>query len=340
MGFQIQFSFVASTEEKIVLEGQAEGPIFNNKRWGVMSFLKQTYRPVHGWLILDKPLGLTSTQALGRARKLVGGKKVGHGGTLDPLASGILPLAFGEATKLIPYVMDGEKEYLFSVTWGQQRTTDDAEGEVMATSDCRPTKKDIQLHVKDYVGEIEQVPPTFSALKVGGQRAYDLARAGKPLEMAPRRVRIDELELLGCPSADQADFRVRCGKGTYVRSLARDLALTLGTFGYVSALRRTKVGPFTLESAISLDKLEELSHKGLAQTALLAIGSALDDIPGLTLTASEAQRLRSGQSLLVRPDQLSLLDAPVIMASCQGTPVALVQAKEGSFCVLRGFTFG
>lgn len=297
------------------------------------------YQALHGWLILDKPLGLTSTQALGRARKFVGGKKVGHGGTLDPLASGILPLAFGEATKLVPYVMDGEKEYLFSIRWGEQRTTDDAEGEVIATSDCRPDAKDVQLHLKDYLGEIDQTPPTFSAIKVGGQRAYDLARAGKPPEMAPRRVRIDEFELLGMPSPDQADFRVKCGKGTYVRSLARDLALTLGTFGYVCALRRTKVGPFGLESAISLEKLEELSHNGLAQEALLAIGSALDDIPGLTLTASEAQRLRAGQTLLLRRDQLSLIDQPVILASHQGTPVALVEVRAGEIVVVRGFTF-
>lgn len=301
--------------------------------------MNKPYQTVHGWLILDKPLGLTSTQALGRARKLIGGKKVGHGGTLDPLASGILPLAFGEATKLVPYVMDGDKEYLFSIQWGEQRTTDDAEGEVMAASDCRPSEKDIAVHLKHFIGEIDQTPPTFSAIKVGGQRAYDLARAGKPPEMAPRRVRIDEFELLATPSPDRADFRVKCGKGTYVRSLARDLALSLGTFGHVCALRRTKVGPFTLESAISLEKLTELSDKGLASTALLAIGSALDDIPGLTLTASEAQRLRSGQSLLLRPDQLSLKDAPVILASHQGTPVALVQVRSGEIVVVRGFTF-
>ena len=297
------------------------------------------YQTVHGWLILDKPLGLTSTQALGRARKLIGGKKVGHGGTLDPLASGILPLAFGEATKLVPYVMDGEKEYLFSIRWGEQRTTDDAEGEVIAVSDCRPDEKSIRLHLKDYLGEIDQTPPTFSAIKVGGQRAYDLARAGKPPEMAPRRVRIDEFELLASPSADQADFRVKCGKGTYVRSLARDLALKLGTFGYVCALRRTKVGPFGLESSISLEKLAELSDNGLAQEALLAIGSALDDIPGLNLTASEAQRLRAGQTLLLRRDQLSLIDQPVILASHQGTPVALVEVRTGEIVVVRGFTF-
>lgn len=305
----------------------------------LMNLTKQTYRPTHGWLILDKPLGLTSTQALGRARKFIGGKKVGHGGTLDPLASGILPLAFGEATKLVPYVMDGEKEYLFSVFWGEQRTTDDAQGEVMASSPYRPTENEILSALPQFLGEVDQTPPTFSAIKIDGQRAYDLARAGKPLEMVSRKVRIDEYELLAMPSPDRADFRVRCGKGTYVRSLARDLALKVGTFGYVGALRRTKVGPFGLESAISLDKLEELSHNGLAQTALLAIGSALDDIPGLILTASEAQRLRSGQSLLLRADQLSLMDQPVILASHQGTPVALVEVRNGSLVVVRGFTF-
>ena len=295
--------------------------------------------PVHGWLVLDKPLGLTSTQALGRTRKLLGGKKVGHGGTLDPLASGVLPLAFGEATKLIPYVMDGQKGYLFTVQWGQQRTTDDAEGEVVASSDCLPTENEIRSVLPQFLGEVDQTPPTFSAIKVGGQRAYDLARAGKPLEMQPRKVRIDELELLGCPAPDRADFRLKCGKGTYVRSLARDLALKLGTFGYVCALRRTKSGPFGLESAISLEKLEELSHNGAALTALLAVGAALDDIPGLTLTDSEAQRLRTGQSLMIRPDQLSLMDAPVLLASHRGTLVALVEARAGSFCVVRGFTF-
>lgn len=295
--------------------------------------------PVHGWLIIDKPLGLTSTQVVGKARKLVGGKKVGHGGTLDPLASGILPLAFGEATKLVPYVMDGEKEYLFTVCWGEQRTTDDAEGEVIATSSCRPDEKSIQDAVKHYIGEIEQTPPTFSAIKIGGQRAYDLARAGKPPEMPVRKVRIDSLELVGMPTPDRADFRVRCGKGTYVRSLGRDLALKLGTFGYIGALRRTKVGPFTLENAISLENLEALAHKDEAKTALLEVGSALDDIPGLILTASEAQRLRNGQSLLLRPDQLHLMDAPVLLAKHQGNLVALVKVVSGAISVVRGFNF-
>lgn len=300
---------------------------------------KPTYQTLHGWLVLDKPLGLTSTQAIGKARRFVGGKKVGHGGTLDPLASGILPLAFGEATKVIPYVMDGDKEYLFSVCWGEQRTTDDAEGEVMASSPSRPDEKSIREILSDFVGEIDQTPPTFSAIKIGGQRAYDLARAGKPPEMASRKVRIDALELLAMPTPDRADFRVRCGKGTYVRSLGRDLALKMGCFGYICALRRTKVGPFTLDKAISLEKLEELSHNGAAQKALLEIGSALDDIPGLILTASEAQRLRAGQSLIIRPDQVALMHHPVLLAKHQGTLVALVEVRCGSFCVVRGFNF-
>lgn len=294
---------------------------------------------VHGWLILDKPLGLTSTQALGKVRRLIGGKKAGHGGTLDPLATGLLPLAFGEATKLVPYVMDGDKEYLFTLQWGEQRTTDDAEGEIMATSDCLPDESSIRAALPSFVGEIDQTPPTFSAIKIGGQRAYDLARAGKPPEMTPRKVRVDALDLIGMPSADRAEFKVKCGKGTYVRSLGRDLGIKLGTFGFIAALRRTKVGPFRVETAFSLEKLEELSHKGEALTALLAIGSALDDIPGLILTVSEAQRLRAGQSLLIKPHQVALMDAPVILASHQGVPVALVEAKAGSFVVVRGFTF-
>jgi len=294
---------------------------------------------VHGWLVLDKPLGLTSTQAIGKARRLLGGKKVGHGGTLDPLATGVLPLAFGEATKLIPYVMDGDKEYLFTVQWGEQRTTDDSEGDVIAVSACRPDEKAIRAALPFFVGEIDQTPPTFSAIKVGGQRAYDLARAGKPPDMASRKVWIKALELVGMASPDQADFKVKCGKGTYIRSLGRDLALKIGTFGFIAALRRAKAGPFTLENAFSLEKLDELSHKGEALTALLTIEAALDDIPGLTLTASEAQRLRAGQSLLIKPHQVALMDEPVILASHQGVPVALVEVKFGSFVVVRGFNF-
>jgi tRNA pseudouridine55 synthase len=294
---------------------------------------------VHGWLILDKPFGLTSTQALGKVRRLVGGKKAGHGGTLDPLATGILPLAFGEATKLIPYIMDGDKDYEFTIKWGEQRSTDDAEGEVIAFSDKRPTKAEILAALPLFNGVISQTPPAFSAIKIDGERAYDIARAGGRVALAPRQVSIYHLELLEVLSPDEATFRVTSGKGMYVRSLARDLAIELGTYGSISCLRRTRVGPFGLEGAISLEKLEELGHKDAAKTALLAIGAALDDIPGLQLTASEAQRLRAGLSLLIRPQHMELMQSQIILACHEGAPVALVEAKDGAFCVVRGFHF-
>ena len=295
--------------------------------------------PVHGWLILDKPKGLTSTQALGKARRLIDGQKVGHCGTLDPLATGILPLAFGEATKMVPYVMDGDKEYEFTIRWGEQRDTDDAEGKITATGSRRPTLEQIRAALPDFIGTIEQVPPIFSAIKLQGERAYDIARAGGTPEMTARPVEVYTLECTGTPNIDHATFRVECGKGVYVRSIARDLAEKLGTYGHISALRRTKVGPFTLAQAISLEKLTELSHKDAALTALLALRMALDDIPALTLTADEAQRLRSGQSTMIRPQHMDLMNAELIFAEHQGVPVAMVEARAGSFRVVRGFHF-
>lgn len=294
---------------------------------------------VHGWIVLDKPLGLTSTQALGKVRRLVGGKKAGHGGTLDPLATGILPLAFGEATKLIPHIMDGEKEYLFTVRWGLMRSTDDAEGDVVAQSPVRPTEDQILKNLRFFVGTLTQIPPVYSALKIDGKRAYDLARAGQAPEMTPRQVRVYELDLVKIIDRDQASFRVVCGKGTYVRALARDLAEHLGTYGHLTELRRTKVGPFSLKQSISLAKLEELSHNEAALTAMLEIGSALDDIPGLTLTSGEAQRLRAGLTLAVDPERGSFEGQPVVLASFEGTPVALVSEQDGVFRVVRGFNF-
>jgi tRNA pseudouridine55 synthase len=289
-------------------------------------------------LILDKPLGLTSTQAIGKARRLVGGKKVGHGGTLDPLATGVLPLAFGEATKIIPYVMDHTKIYDFSIGWGESRSTDDAEGEITATSDKRPTEAKIMAALPRFTGEILQKPPAFSAIKINGERAYDLARAGEAPEMKERPVTIFALELLQNGSKE-ASFRVKCGKGTYVRSLARDLSLFLGTYGYVTQLRRLAVGSFGIENAISLEKLEELSHKGDAQKALLPLAAALDDIPGLQLTASEAQALRQGMGLLIRPHHIPLMKNRIVLASFQEVPVALVEPLDGRFVVARGFNF-
>jgi len=298
-----------------------------------------TRPPVHGWLVLDKPLGLTSTQALGRARRLLNGKKAGHGGTLDPLATGILPLAFGEATKLIPYIMDGDKEYEFTIRWGESRATDDAEGAVTATSDIRPQAEQIRAALPPFIGTIWQKPPAFSAIKVQGERAYDLARAGEIVELAAREVLVHSFELIEIIDENSAAFRVGSGKGMYVRSLARDLAATLGTVGYVSQLRRTKVGPFTLKNAISIEKLEALSTENASSTALLPIKAALWTIPTLVLTASEANTLRLGQKVLIRPQHGDLFDAPLIFAEHQGVPVALVEAKAGEFRTLRGFHF-
>ncbi|MDR3424599.1 MAG: tRNA pseudouridine(55) synthase TruB [Alphaproteobacteria bacterium] len=298
-----------------------------------------TSSPVHGWLALDKPLGLTSTQALGRARRLLGGKKAGHGGTLDPLATGVLPLAFGEATKVIPYVMDGDKEYEFTLRWGEERATGDAEGEVIATSDARPNEAQILAAMPEFIGTIQQKPPAFSAIKVQGERAYDLARAGEKVDLAARDVRIDKFELIDIIDKDSAKFRVSCGKGMYVRSLARDLAEKLGGCGYVGALRRTKVGPFTIENAVSMDELERLSAENAALTALLPIKSALGAIPTLILTPNEANTLRLGQRILIRPQHGTLFEAPLIFAEYDCVPIGLIEAKAGEFRVLRGFHF-
>ena len=294
---------------------------------------------VHGWLILDKPLGLTSTQAIGKARRFLAGKKVGHGGTLDPLATGILPLAFGEATKLIPYVMDGDKVYEFTIRWGEQRSTDDAEGEVTKTSNKRPSEADILKALPDFVGNIQQTPPAFSAIKLDGERAYDIARAGGKPEMASREVVIHALDYLSSPDKEHSKFRVSCGKGMYVRSLARDLALKLGTVGFVSALRRTAVGAFTLDKAVALHKLEEMHKAKLANDALLPLDAILGDMPKLVLNASEAQRLRAGQAIVIRPNQTDFMEMPIVFTVFEDVPVALVEPKAGEFRVIRGFHF-
>ena len=198
--------------------------------------------PVHGWLVLDKPQGLTSTQAMGRTRRLLNGKKAGHGGTLDPLATGVLPLAFGEATKLIPYVMDGDKEYEFTIRWGEARDTDDSEGKVIASEGAIPDAAQIKAALPSFIGVIQQTPPKFSAIKIEGQRAYDIAREGGEPELAPRPVTIHTLEITGQPAAAETAFRVHCGKGMYVRAIARDLAAKLGTYGHIVSLRRTRAG--------------------------------------------------------------------------------------------------
>ncbi|MDP9126987.1 MAG: tRNA pseudouridine(55) synthase TruB [Pseudomonadota bacterium] len=293
----------------------------------------------HGWIVLDKPKGLTSTQALGRVRRLLGAGKVGHGGTLDPLATGLLPLAFGEATKLIPHIMDGDKEYEFAVRWGEQRDTDDAEGKITATSSDRPTAENIRQILPQFIGRVTQTPPAFSAIKLDGKRAYDIARGGGEPKIAAREVMIHSLELTGVPNQDHATFRVRCGKGMYVRALARDMAARLNNFGHIGKLRRTQVGCFTLAQAITLEDLEKREKQGTAAAALLDLSAALGNMRPLSLTAAEAQRLRAGQGVLIRPQHGEPQDQATIFAEHQGVPVALVEAKAGEFRVVRGFHF-
>lgn len=254
---------------------------------------KKQPRPVHGWVIVDKPLGKTSTQIVGAVRRAFDVKKVGHAGTLDPLATGVVPIAIGEATKTVPYCQDYEKVYEFRIQWGEQRTTDDGEGDVIATSDKRPTRAEIEALIPEFKGTITQTPPQFSAIKVDGKRAYDLARAGEDVDLKPRDIEIFELDILDY-QPDYVDVRVECGKGTYVRSIARDMGIRLGCYGYVSVLRRLAVGVFTLDDAISLDFLEKNGKTPVVDEALLPVETALDDIPALAVNESEASKLKNG----------------------------------------------
>lgn len=290
---------------------------------------------IDGWIVLDKPVGLGSTQAVGRVRRLFGAQKAGHGGTLDPLASGVLPIALGEATKTVPFVMDGRKEYRFRLRFGEARSTEDAEGEVTATSAERPTDEAIRAVLVRFLGEIDQRPPAFSALKIDGKRAYDLARAGQAIELAPRAVRIDRLELLDRIDIDQADFVVACGKGTYIRSLGRDIAVALGTVGHLSALRRTAAGPFRQEAAISLSKLEALGHIPPLLGALAPVATALDDIPALALTDAQAARLRQGQPVSLTRDAPP--SGALVRAETGSRLVALVRSDGASLQPVRVF---
>ena len=297
--------------------------------------IKRPKNKVDGWVVLDKPLGLGSTQAVGKVRWLFAAEKAGHGGTLDPLATGVLPIALGEATKTVPFIMDGHKEYRFTLRFGEARATDDGEGDVTATSDVRPIDEAIRTALGRFIGDIEQMPPAFSALKIGGQRAYDLARAGEPVELKPRTVTIDRLELLARPDADHADFVVGCGKGTYIRSLGRDLAKALGTVGHLSALRRTAVGPFREEAAISLPKLEALGHIPPLLGALVPVATALDDIPALALTGTQADRLRHGQPVLLTRDAPP--SGTLVRAETGSKLVALVRSDGAALQPVRVF---
>jgi tRNA pseudouridine55 synthase len=286
---------------------------------------------VNGWLILDKPLGMSSATAVARVRRLFSAAKAGHAGTLDPLATGVLPIALGEATKTVSLIMDGWKTYRFTVGWGSQTTTDDGEGIVTAQSAIRPALEDVKAQLPRFIGRIDQVPPSFSAIRVEGVRAYARARQGGPVSLASRSVMVEALELLEA-RPDEADFELRCGKGTYVRAIARDLGLALGCFGHVTALRRTATGPFTEADMISLEKLEKFSHNDAGRKAMMTVirplRTALDDIPALALSEAESARLRQGQSVALRSVG-SPREGDIVLVLSNEKPLALAALKDG-----------
>lgn len=301
---------------------------------------KASAAPIHGWVILDKPLGLTSARAVAAVKRAFGAAKAGHAGTLDPLATGVLPIALGEATKTVPFVVDGTKLYRFTVTWGEARATDDAEGQVVATSARRPSETEIGAVLPRFVGTISQRPPDFSAIKVAGMRAYALARAGSATGLAARPVEVRRLDLVAIPDSDHAIFEAEVGPGTYVRSLARDLGETLETRAFVADLRRLAVGRFTLKQAISLDNLTALGHSPAASGHLLPLETALDDIPALALTEDQAKALRCGQAVTpLRPqDRASLSqigNGATVCATLGGKLVALAEVAAGGIRPLR-----
>jgi len=298
-------------------------------------------RDIHGWIVLDKPIGMTSTQAVAAVKRLFSAKRAGHAGTLDPLASGGLPIALGEATKTVPFVMDGRKRYRFMVRWGEERDTDDTEGRVVKSSNLRPTPEAIQALLPQFTGLIEQTPPRYSAIKVQGERAYDLARDGEIVELAPRAVEIHQLTLVEQIDNNLSVFDAECGKGTYVRALARDMGRILGCFGHICALRRTLVGPFSENDMIPLEQLEALcnraaSGEGSLADALLPVETALDDIPALAVTRADAARLHRGQAVLLRGR-----DAPngsgTVYVTVAGRLLALAEIDNGELIPKRVF---
>jgi tRNA pseudouridine55 synthase len=289
-------------------------------------------RPLDGWLIIDKPPGLTSTDVVNRVRRTFDAQKAGHGGTLDPLATGVLPIAFGAATKTVPYVMDGTKLYRFTLRFGEQRDTDDADGKVTATSPVRPADAEIAAALLRFCGDIMQTPPAFSAIKIAGERAYDMAREGRVPTLEPRPARVDSFELVERPDPDTAVFEVASGKGVYMRSLARDLAAACGTCGHVAALRRKRVGPFSEAQAIPLDKLLTSDDTPPASPDfLLPVVTALADIPALALTDAEAAGLRHGQalSLMGRIPGSADPSGGLVRAMAGGRVIGLARLDDG-----------
>jgi tRNA pseudouridine55 synthase len=299
-------------------------------------------RPISGWLILDKPVDFGSTEAVSKIKWLFKAQKAGHAGTLDPLASGMLPIALGDATKTVPYVMDGRKIYEFVIAWGEERSTDDLEGEVTRSSTERPTHDAIQAQLSSYTGVIQQVPPQFSAIKIGGERAYDLAREGEAVEIPAREVEIHRLTLIGA-DRDSARFEVECGKGTYVRSLARDLGRDLGCFGHIAELRRTYVAPFDeekmvpLAELVALEAIEDQDARLAALDAfLIDTGEALSNLPHLKVSEDQARRIRSGNPIILRGRDAPL-PAPEAYATLSGDLVAIGAIEEGEFRPKRVF---
>ncbi|MFY8140565.1 MAG: tRNA pseudouridine(55) synthase TruB [Caulobacter sp.] len=298
---------------------------------------------VSGWVCLDKPYDFGSTQAVGRVRWLFNAQKAGHAGTLDPLATGVLPIALGEATKTVPFMMDADKAYRFMIEWGRSTTTLDREGETTGTSDVRPTVAQVEAALPAFVGEIQQIPPQYSAIKVDGERAYDLARAGEAFELAARAVVVHAARVSAAPDADHVEIEVECGKGTYVRSIVRDLAAALGAEAHVSALRRTRVGPFGEDRAIPLENLEDMSHKAALPEVLLPVETALDDIPALAVTAEDAFRLAQGRPIVLVPRQVENLKARLtggsrLVSAMDGDRlVALAEMRAGKLNPVRVF---
>ena len=305
--------------------------------------------PVHGWLILDKPFEMTSTTAVAIIKRLFDAQKAGHAGTLDPLATGILPIALGEATKTVSFAVDGEKAYRFTVRWGAQTATDDTEGAVIASSDKRPTLPEIEALLPQFTGEISQVPPQFSAIKIDGNRAYDLAREGETVELEPRTVVIDRLSIVDMPDDKTTVFEAECGKGTYVRAIARDLGKFLGCYGHVIELRRTKVGPFSEADAVSIAEIEAVMRPAAsadgtfppipdpqASKLLLPVEAALTDIAEIAVSPSDAATLARGQSVLIRGR-----DAPIhkgaAYAICKGRIIAIGEVAQGALQPTRVF---
>jgi tRNA pseudouridine55 synthase len=299
-------------------------------------------RPISGWLILDKPVDFGSTEAVGKIKWLFNAQKAGHAGTLDPLASGMLPIALGDATKTVPYVMDGRKIYEFTVSWGEERSTDDLEGEVTQSSDKRPSEEEIRALMPNYLGTISQIPPQFSAIKIAGERAYDLARDGETVEIPSREVEIHRLTLLKVET-DRAFFEVECGKGTYVRSLARDFGRELGCYGHISGLRRSFVAPFAeesmvpLETLIALESIEDRDERLAALDAyLMDTSEALSALPQVRITDDQAHRLRMGNPIILRGRDAPVAE-PEAVALAGGKLIAIGEIGEGEFRPKRVF---